>query len=794
MINEGTYARQLLRAQSEAAVTQILDDIEVEENTEWVPAGTEQNYSAVFSNTSEPVPSFAELIVNSFDAILMKRYKQKYGEQYDESTSLITVEAAVNDLFDHADKPHLDGECVEVIADGDTNQAPCLTVRDTGEGQPRELFEERFMNIASGRQIKEDWPFAQGRFKMGSSAPLRHSGTNSYKLVISAAYDTPGEWSWSIMRDNRSAGRFEYLKIDGDIGTFTGELSLLSEGGVHEGSSRGQNHGTFTKVYDYDTGYDNPSKHILLANSLRTELERVLVDPAFPFQMHEARGYTAGVANQYVRGLIGRLGKNPVRKQIVGNGDMDRYIRHDFGEPLGERKVRVVLFKDDNTLESDGITRRQKRQNGKDQFVAATRHIDKAVMYNVNGQAHAYERRSFLTGKRGCGYDHIGKDLIVFMDLSDVGNKQRHDRRDFFELFSPSRDQMGETEIAQQLHDELQYALEDDDALQAEEKRRRDELITEEHNEQEIELMESLLNQNPSMRKYFSTGERVEASGTTREPDGGEYTAPRYPTQFDIIETRRRDGDHDLWDEANGMYTHEQPTNRARTILFELNAPNDYFDRASDPGGFDLHGANTKRWSVNRGVLSVTVKPAAGARVDETERVTALVERPYSDPLRRTFTVKYTEPINPKTNPTGDKALPSHADPLDIPNIVSVYETAVNDADVEWDDMDWAIDGGWGQNDVVAIQEHNEEYSVFVNMDAAPLHHFNQSKNLTDQGEKYVQTVWRMGIMFYSLAEYIELDRSDRDPGSIVPITMRGVAQSMLNQHISDTELERLSH
>lgn len=48
--------------------------------------------------------------------------------------------------------------------------------------------------------------------------------------------------------------------------------------------------------------------------------------------------------------------------------------------------------------------------------------------------------------------------------------------------------------------------------------------------------------------------------------------------------------------------------------------------------------------------------------------------------------------------------------------------------------------------------------------------------------------------MFYSLEEYIELDRSNLDPGSIVPITMRGIAQSMLHQHISDTELERLIH
>ncbi len=791
MNDTGNYARDLLHAPNEEAATRILDRMQIDENVEWVSAGSERNYNSAYGNTSDKIGAFAELIVNSFDSVLMKRYKEKYGENYDASTGLITVDDAVNDLLDHPDTPHKDGEHVEIITDGSTDRCPSLIVRDTGGGQSRENFEDRFMEMGVGQQIKDDWPFAQGRFKMGSAAPLPHSGNEGYRLTISATPNSPGEWSWSITRDNYEVGRFEYLLIDGEIGRFEGELSMLNPGD-HNVDDRGQTYGTFTKVYDYDLGINNPSKHILIANSLRTGLERTLVDPAFPFRMTENRDYSPDVSTQYVRGLAGRLEKKQVREQIVGNGDMDRHIRHDFGEPLGERRIRVVLFKANRTLENEGVTTRQKRQC-KDQFVADSRHIEQAVMYNVNGQAHAYERRSFLSGKRGCGYDHIGGDLIVFMDLSDVADKENNNPRDFLKLFGPSRDQMSNEPIAKQLRSELQQALESDEALKAEEQRRRDRFITDTHDEQEAELIQTTLEQNPEVRHYFVTGERVTATGVSPEADGGEYTAPRYPKYLNIIQTKRRDGDHDIWDEADGMYTRPIPTNRERTVYFDINARNDYFDRENDPGTFEIQRANVKSWSIDRGVLSAKLKPHDGASVGQEERVTALVERPYADPLRRTFRITYTEPVDPENAPTGETDDHLYSENIDPPKIVPVHEHPP-DGETAWSEMDWASTGGWGADDIVAVQENDDGYTVYVNMDAAPLHHFNQSKNLTETGKKHVKKVWRMGVMFYSIATHIELSNEGRDPGEIVPHTMRGIAQTMLSQHISDGQLDRLTY
>lgn len=48
-------------------------------------------------------------------------------------------------------------------------------------------------------------------------------------------------------------------------------------------------------------------------------------------------------------------------------------------------------------------------------------------------------------------------------------------------------------------------------------------------------------------------------------------------------------------------------------------------------------------------------------------------------------------------------------------------------------------------------------------------------------------------MCFYSLSQYIELDDEGVAPEEIVPVTMRGIAQSMLDQHIGEKEMERLT-
>lgn len=757
MNDTSEYARALLDAQCESDVTRTLDQLELNENCEWVPAGSEQNYSATFSNAADPVASFAELVVNSFDAVLMKRYHDQFGPEYDPSTGLITVADAVDELFDDPDDHD---EIVEVIADGNPDGPPNLIVRDTGTGQPHEHFADRFLSIAAGGQVKDDWPFAQGRFKMGSAAVLPHSGDKEYKFIASAPASDPGTWSWSIIRDNSSDGVYEHLLIDGSVGQFTGEL-------------RGQSYGTFTKVYEYDIG----RAHITGRGSLRGKLERVLVDPAIPFHMRETRKSTSLTNEQDVRGLYGRLNHWNVESVVK----MDHQIRHDFGEPFGERKVRVVVFKHRDAIEDDDNLSKKP----KNEFVGGTKHREQAVMYLVNGQAHAHERSSFLTGSRGCQYKHTGKDMVVFMDLSDFGDKQRHDRRDFLELFRPSRDRMGGSDIADQLRDELARALKNDPALQDEEEWRRNRITQNKRDEHDTDIMESMLEQNPTMRRYFKTGSRVPTTGTT-SPDGGEYNAPYYPSHLRIIKQRHNDGSIDLWDESKGLFRKHQPTNRNAQVQFDIDAPNDYFERTAQPGVLSVDGVDRESWGLHNGVLTIRFGPNSGVEPGDTVRATVTVSREMADPLRCVFTVEYVDPVEKSSG--GDQSeSPPTKDDVDFPDITPVYESG--DDVTTWADMN----PEWSEHDIVDIHEYDDERDIFINMNAAPLRHFIRSNNLTDTGKDRVKEIWEAGCVFYSLSQFIELDDEGVDPETIVPITMRGVAQSMLDQHIGEKEMERLT-
>ena len=767
----GVLAETIQSAENEDSVADLLEQLELQVDCSWQKIGTQQNYTVVFSNAPDSTHAFAELIVNSFDAVLMKRYQQKYGEEYDPDTGLITAKDAAKDLFDDPDDPKSYDEIIEVIATGpNTGETPNLTVRDSGTGQPRELFAERFLNIAAGGQVKDNWPFTQGRFKMGSAAVLPYSGEENYKFIASASVDEPGVWSWTIIRDNPRDGRFEHLLIDGEIPYFEGEMDDLE-------------YGTITTVYNYDLG---GVATLLEQGGFRGRLERVLVDPVLPFYMADARGgKTAVVDGQYVRGMYGRLDHWNVERVVK----IDKKIRHDFGEPFGERPVRVVVFHPKDVVKkSEGMSLRPWRE-----FCSSTIHRKQAVMYLVNGQAHAYERASFLTGSTMCNFKHTGKTTVAFMDLSDFADKQTHNRRDFLDLFRPSRDTMGGTDIADQLSAELEEALKNDPDLKAEEEWRRSRLTRTSRNELDTEIITSMLEQNPAMSRYFLTGELVQAqSPTPTTTDGGEYEAPYYPTKLKIIEKRHHDGTIELWDEANGKFTKSQPVNHNAQVQFVLDAPNDYFDRVAQRGTLTVDSVDdieTTDWSLHNGVLSVLLAPLTGAEPGDIQQVAVTVSRKMADPLRRVFDIEYSEPVE-RTGSSGQSSNDPDVAVFDPPSLTEVYREDEGDEGLTtWADMS----PEWDEQDIVDIDKQGDEYYLYVNMDAAPLYYYVQSHNFSDDGKAQVREIWKAGVLFYSLAQYIELLNSDVEPDTIVPVTMRGTAQSMLNQHIGGAELDELT-
>jgi hypothetical protein len=352
-----------------------------------------------------------ELIVNSYDAHLMKGFHELVGTtdpdpETDDLPEFNSQDEAREEMLDESEN------MVTLRADGfkPSNKGIInFTVIDNGCGQPPEEFEDTFLGLLDPGKYKQDYPFLQGQYGMGSAAVLQFC---EYKFICSAAASNSGEWSWSIVRQNKQRDRYEYLTIDRDIPNFNGTVES-------------QAYGSFVKAYDYKL---NVTKTTIAGDKrFQKRLERYLVDPPLPLNLHDTR-YSEGFAERQTGGLRSRIQRYDELLEesysTTYNFDNDR---------LGIRDIEVFTFKDDDEidrlLEDDEITVRNKKR-----FVGGREHRDMAVLYTVNGQTHGNEGKTFLTNR--CKKPRVGTDTLVLVDCSDLAGT------DMVDLFQPTRDRV----------------------------------------------------------------------------------------------------------------------------------------------------------------------------------------------------------------------------------------------------------------------------------------------------------------------------------------------------------------
>lgn len=190
------YAKDLMKAQSEGEVTALIEDLEHAYDVSWRPIGQkENNYGLVESQPSAPMAALNEIISNAIDAVLRKKYRERHGNEYDPEYGLNSYFAAADELL----RGSTDEE-VRIIADGTKGGPWNLTVRDTGEGQTPDDFEDTFVGLLEPGMAKQGWPFLQGQFGMGSTGVLPHCGDKGYKAIWTAGMEESGVWTWTVIR------------------------------------------------------------------------------------------------------------------------------------------------------------------------------------------------------------------------------------------------------------------------------------------------------------------------------------------------------------------------------------------------------------------------------------------------------------------------------------------------------------------------------------------------------------------------------------------------------------------
>lgn len=777
MASTKEYAQRLFEAKTEEQVIKIIAEFVEENDVEWEPVGgTENNSGIVDIQKGTPVGALAEIIVNGFDAILQKRYESRYSTDYDKTDGLDTYLKAAH---------HLDAndgtEEVKVIADGPTPRgdtydqaAPNITVSDTGKGQGYENF-SNFIDVMEVGLNKQDIPFSQGMFGMGSHTSVRYCGDDElegagFKLIASAHHESPGEWTWTLIRRNPDQHTtFEYLTIDGEFPAFEGTLELSGRDDTIE-----KEFGTAVKHFNYQM---DAKSSITKTAGLRGKLDLELLENPVPINLVETR-YDRDVSGVFQSETLGAYKK-------LKDADV---VKHHFEEHLTSRslpdflqgtQVDIFLFHDDETLEERDDLPRPKTKN---EMKGGGHHQDNTIVFAANGERHA-SKGTYHVRERADLYN-TAKDVKVIVDVSELSGQNLR------KIFSPSRDGLNDNDAADKFEDKVVAAVRDNEALREEEMSRRTDTKDEDFEEDMRETLEDMVDRNPQLADMLDLGAQV--ANTNRGGDTETYTRTEPPTTLRAITTYRPNGENNLWGEgddedADQPYEVEMPADRNTWQRFELNAPNGYFapERDGPDGELEIEPGfvaeeMVEGWGLNNGVLAIELAPHEGATEGMEAPFTVTVTRPNGEPLTEDIRVEFTEPLEesdgtqnstPQTETaTEGLALPEiRLDSFDSEEVVDIYD----EGNTEDDGM-----------------------TILVNEDAESLERYLESHNWKQKGKSAVVEEWKRGMAIYTFAHYLKFKEEYDDQieaARAAKIAAKGQAPMFLAYHFDDEQIDRLT-
>lgn len=599
-------AIELLHADSEADVVTILQDRGLWDNPElWRLYGDKEgNWAAAGNQQAVGEAALVEKIVNSADSRLMLECMRR-GIDLESDDAPSSLRDAVAMFFEgkraESDEagalinwPSVkrtdEARHITLAATGDKptrgrrSKRMCITIVDQAEGQSPERLPGTILSLNA--KNKQAIRFVQGKFNMGGSGALRFCGQLGLQLVISRRHPdiaksehaidpSAGQWGVTVVRreepSNRSGdpihSEFTYLAPvgaaeaprKGSVLRFDAEslpiLPVQDDAYAAEAAS-----GTAIKLFEYKTrcGQSN----VLFPDGLLYALERLMPEIALPMRVHECReGYSGKKKASYETTLAGL-----VTRLEDGKGD-----NLEPGFPLTARlraagldmRVRIYAFKE-----------------GK----ASTYLDNEGVIFMINGQAHGFLPRSIFTRPKAVGLGRLKDSVLVLIDCSGLLARQRED------LFMPSRDRLSKEPIRDEVEREVEAMLKNNHELRhLQNIRRASDVESKLSDEKPLEeVLGKVFKASPSLKTLFLQGQRLAnpfgGRGGKKQGDGNgsddgdkPFKGTRHPSFF-------------KFEDANygEVFKRNCELERRVRIKFVTDVENEYFDRATDRGHFNV--------------------------------------------------------------------------------------------------------------------------------------------------------------------------------------------------------------
>ena len=795
---------KLYHAQTEATLDKVIStypDIFKPEN--WSPlGGNENNYGVIENQQSTPIAALIEKITNSIDAVLMKKCLEvginpkspQAPKSMDEARTIFFPKHRDWDLASFRNKQ---AESIQILADGPKRDTS-LIIYDDGEGQHPEDFEDTFLSLLRGN--KNEIHFVQGKYNMGGSGAIVFCGKKRYQLIASKRYDMTGQFGFTLIREHllskteettKKNTWYEYLKINGNIPAFDAipqDLGLLK---------RKFTTGTIIKLYSYDlpTGISDISR------DLNQSINEYLFEPVLPvYTIESKKRYPQSSLNRGLYGLKRRL-------EQEDNKYIEETFSEDFDDTLfGKMKVTCYVFK---TKIDDRSVKETKETIQREFFKN-----NMSVLYSINGQVHGHYTSEFIT--KSLKFNLLKHHLLIHVDCTDMKPNFRK------ELFMASRDRLKDGEETRALRRYLADKLGDRNGRLSEINKRRKDLITVESedtkdliksfaknitkNKDLLKLLDQTLNleikSKGNSSKNINKSPRKNPKKTQEEP----FNSQRFPSVF-----QRR---------TNGKSEQDVvviPKDGEKTILFDTDVENNYFDRIEEPGELriaildhktnETQGGtapgkveridevfNARKSSPQEGTIKIHLNPKEALYVDDEIRIKVSLTGP-TEELEELFWVKISEPKAPsESSPkTEERETPT----LGLPDLIFVFQEEKPDRNgdlITWDKFEErtgeVMDIGTVMHPMVSGDKLER---VYINMDSTVLKNFKAKNNNPSEEQmeiadrKYIASVYAHTLFLYSVTKahkYKIVQESDN--GSESDIALETYLKNVFSRHYAE--------
>lgn len=740
-MNSKEILLKLSSRMTEEEVKGIVDNEVYFKEGYWKPlGGNENNFGVVYNQQSHPTAALVEKIINSVDAILLKECKLRDIDPQGKDAPKSMLEAAekffgikdgkLDELSQEKRKnlsknTRLIADGILVTKNGENIQNPNIIIADNGEGQNPDDFEDTFLALLSSKTSKRKIPFVQGMYYMGGSGVLRYCGKYNYELILSRKMlqllDSGQEdlWGWTLIRLNREKERYEYFINDmSEIPSFKGcDLEIFPDGEL-------LSYGSFVKMYNYRMG---TTSHI--TSILRKFLDIFLYQLALPVLLQETRDFRSGYKDIVLYGNKSKiLSQHKKWMETKGRPLLEEHLirAYDLGE-LKRRKIEIFIFSPD-LKSKENVFSDEKN----------------AITFTINGQTHATLGRTFI--KNRARLPRLASKMLVNIDCTDIGFLRR-------EIFMASRDRMTKEPIAKEVEEELANILRNDKILRHIDESWYQKMLEDKKVDDIIagKIIERLIKTNPALRQFLRAG------GIVRNPvnpgkmkaEIEDYNPEFIPTIFRIKG----------WDRKKGIYRKEVPVNaKWFNMPFELNAPNDYFDREKHSGELRIapNCYPLKGRDLSYGELSLRIGPKEGTTAGDEEKITIEVTRFMDEPLKEEFFVKYTPfTERPPGGKKRKKEKSTKLEDLDIPKPVLIFKD-------KWDQFDWSAE------DVVKVEAKDNDskpsdLTVYINMDSNDLLEFKKRRRFNPNMIEMVDRSYEIGVLLNALAMYMGFSKLEKE-------------------------------